>query len=112
MVDLAQLKQELETKLIELKSRVQAVDERLRSPGLADSEEDALAHEDDEVLNQIGDATAHELHEVQHALSRLESGQYGMCRSCGQRISLDRLEALPFATTCIGCAESNRVDLD
>lgn len=37
------------------------------------------------------------------ALERLEAGTYGICQNCGQQISLERLEALPYATLCINC---------
>ncbi len=41
------------------------------------------------------------LHEVEHALSKIESGNYGNCDVCGNKIEDDRLEANPSATTCI-----------
>ena len=40
---------------------------------------------------------------VSGALQKLESGTYGTCEICGDAINLARLEALPFATTCIRC---------
>ena len=40
------------------------------------------------------------LREVHKALHSLEDGTYGMCRTCGTQISLDRLEANAAATTC------------
>ncbi len=106
MVDQVKLKAELETKLAELKTRVSNVDKRLSSPGEADWEENAIAKEDDEVLNQIGSATQAELNEVQLAIHRIDSGKYGICTTCEKQISPERLEALPFATNCINCASS------
>jgi DnaK suppressor protein len=38
------------------------------------------------------------------ALARLDSGQYGVCVSCGQPIPAERLEARPDATRCVRCA--------
>jgi RNA polymerase-binding protein DksA len=40
---------------------------------------------------------------IDAALARIESGTYGMCRSCGQQIAEERLEALPYTTQCIDC---------
>ena len=40
---------------------------------------------------------------VEHALSKLEAGNYGLCDICGKPISLERLEALPYANLCIIC---------
>ena len=104
MIDTDRIRSELEAKVLELESRIRAVDTHLSSPGLADSEENALVHEDDEVLNKIGDATQMELRDVKLALNQLDAGNYGVCIECGERISSERLEALPFATNCIGCA--------
>lgn len=104
MADQSEIRTELEAKLKELEARVNAVDNSLSKPGDADAEEDALSKVDDEVLNKIGSATLAELHEVRLALNRLDSGQYGICTTCGQQINPERLEALPFATTCVGCA--------
>ena len=42
---------------------------------------------------------------VQEAMERLEDGTYGICESCGQPIDLDRLRAMPAATTCVRCKE-------
>lgn len=42
--------------------------------------------------------------EVDGALARVDDGTYGVCLVCGQAIAPARLEARPFATTCIACA--------
>ena len=44
------------------------------------------------------------LTDVEHALAKLESGEYGICENCGQPIPPERLSALPYATTCLKCA--------
>jgi DnaK suppressor protein len=41
---------------------------------------------------------------IERALDRLASGTYGSCESCGQAIAVDRLEAIPYTTTCFACA--------
>lgn len=38
---------------------------------------------------------------VRHALARLEKGSYGTCEVCGTPIPEGRLEARPWATTCV-----------
>ena len=40
---------------------------------------------------------------IDTALRRIEDGTFGTCRSCGQQIAIERLEALPYTTQCIGC---------
>jgi DnaK suppressor protein len=44
--------------------------------------------------------------EIQDALKRLDDGTFGVCESCGARISEQRLKAIPFASQCIECARS------
>jgi RNA polymerase-binding transcription factor len=39
---------------------------------------------------------------VEHALQRLEAGTYGYSEVSGQPIPIERLEALPYATTLVG----------
>ena len=46
------------------------------------------------------------LHHLNEALERIENGTYGICRYCGGDISKARLEAVPHATQCIKCKNS------
>lgn len=41
------------------------------------------------------------LAQVEKALARMESGEYGFCEVCGKPIDLARLQAFPEATTCV-----------
>ncbi|MBK8051389.1 MAG: hypothetical protein IPK16_32410 [Anaerolineales bacterium] len=43
-----------------------------------------------------------ELRQVKHALQRLEDGVYGLSEVSGQPIPIERLEAVPSATTLVG----------
>jgi len=43
---------------------------------------------------------------ARQALKRLESGDYGDCRECGEWINPQRLEMDPAADLCISCAEA------
>ena len=58
-----------------------------------------------EVRDGLDDEAATELNQVNEALARLDAGEYGFCKSCGNEIGEMRLEALPYATLCIDCAE-------
>jgi DnaK suppressor protein len=46
------------------------------------------------------------LNQVNGALERMDHGTYGICENCHEPISPERLEALPYATTCLKCASS------
>jgi len=55
-------------------------------------------------LSQIGEVERRQLEQIDAALQRIEGGQYGLCRDCGEAIGADRLEAVPFALDCPDCA--------
>lgn len=98
-----EVKAELEAKLNELLQRAADIEAKLSNPGSADWEENATESEDDEVLSGVGRVTKTEIHQIKLALNRIETGHYGLCTACGGKISKARLEALPYATTCVGC---------
>jgi DnaK suppressor protein len=45
------------------------------------------------------------LEAIELALERIEEGTYGQCDECGVKIPKLRLNALPYAPTCVKCAE-------
>jgi DnaK suppressor protein len=45
------------------------------------------------------------LQEIEVALQRMKSGLYGQCEICGMSIPDARLRALPWARSCVRCAE-------
>ena len=42
-----------------------------------------------------------QLVEVDHAVSRIEHGTYGLCEACGREIDAERLRARPAARFCL-----------
>jgi RNA polymerase-binding protein DksA len=45
------------------------------------------------------------LDQIESSLERIEEGTYGQCEECGVKIPKARLNAIPYATLCIRCAE-------
>lgn len=43
---------------------------------------------------------------VEGALGRISDGSFGVCASCGDDISVRRLEALPWTQYCLRCQEA------
>jgi DnaK suppressor protein len=43
------------------------------------------------------------LSKINQALEKIEQGVYGECESCGEQISVKRIEARPVAELCIDC---------
>ena len=73
----------------------------------ADDEHDpegaTIAFERQQVVALLEQARAR-LTDVEAALARRESGDYGTCENCGRPIAAERLAARPAARTCIDCA--------
>ncbi len=42
-----------------------------------------------------------QLHDVEHALARIENGTYGTCEACGREIDPERLRARPATRFCV-----------
>ena len=106
------------TALLDERSRIaSAIDylHRETSGSLEDETEEVLGSSD----NHLGDAASgtldreidYSLEEnseqvlkaIDGALERIDAGRFGICETCGQPISEERLEAIPYATQCIDC---------
>ena len=90
-----------------------AVDELAQAgeaPDLGDeqgfAEADSLSVERDRVQS-LTELARRRIDEVDAAIRRLESGTYGACRTCRRPIPTARLEAVPEATQCVGCASGS-----
>jgi RNA polymerase-binding transcription factor DksA len=69
-----------------------------------DAEEQALARENDEVLEALSHEGRDQLELVEAALARIDAGTYGKCDGCADPIGRARLVARPYATMCVRCA--------
>lgn len=100
--------QDRETQLLkrreELFSRLKGIDSELDSHQARDWEELAVERETDEVLEQLGESGLKEIRLIDLALNRMKDGSYGICSKCGERISAERLDILPFTGVCRACA--------
>jgi DnaK suppressor protein len=104
---LAQARRHLENLREELRERAQRVHRDLTRQERAlsaDFAEQATEVQNDSALQVIGSVAEAELAEVEEALRRIDQGEYGLCRECGQAIAPPRLAALPQAVTCSACA--------
>jgi len=104
MKDLKLVEETLENRLAELTKRMELIDHSLGAPGDDDFEEMATEAENDETLEAIGHASEEEVTQIKFALERVKNGVYGICSKCGNPIPDDRLDAVPYATRCVGCA--------
>jgi RNA polymerase-binding transcription factor DksA len=45
------------------------------------------------------------LRQIEDALHKHTAGTYGICENCGNEIEIARLEAIPYTSLCLRCAE-------
>jgi RNA polymerase-binding protein DksA len=48
------------------------------------------------------------INELDAALARMDAGTYGACETCGASIPYERLEAIPYARSCVSCPTKDR----
>lgn len=102
------LRQLLLSRRKELLARVRQIGRDVRhedDPLDKDPDDQSLQVENDEVLDALDESSREELHSISKAIGRLDSGEFGICAACGERIAPIRLRALPTAEHCVRCAE-------
>ena len=84
---------------------------QLREQTGGDVVDAALDAAQDEISSQLAEVESRELANIERALLKIRQGSYGECEVCNCKIPLARLNALPYATSCIECqraAENER----
>jgi DnaK suppressor protein len=75
----------------------------LREQSSGDVIDAALDSAQDEINSQLAEVESRELANIEMALEQMRQGHYGICQICEGKIPMARLNALPYATTCIEC---------
>lgn len=81
-----------------------------KSSQTGDAADAAFDSSGEEMASQLAELEAKELAQVERALRRLKQGTYGQCESCGSKILIARLNALPYSTLCIKCQREMESD--
>ena len=108
MVDYAVFETRLHELRDEMTSRINAINKDVRhreAPVEKDFAEQVTQGENDDVLNALDNEAKVIVQQVDNALLGIKEGTYGICKNCGQPIAEKRLEAVPYVTLCIKCAE-------
>ncbi|MGF0536840.1 TraR/DksA family transcriptional regulator [Agrobacterium sp. ES01] len=103
-MDQAKYEKILRDRQREINSRLNRIDDDLGHEKSADSEDRAIERENDEVLEELGQAGEVELKAIAAALHRVSQGTFGECVNCGQPISQERLDVIPYTPFCKACA--------
>lgn len=103
MINVAQYEIKLRERLTYLEAQLHKIEDQLDVPPNRDWADNAAEHEDDEVLEDIGNMDQHEIRAINAALGRVKAGTYGLCVTCEDEISTARLSAVPHTPFCKNC---------
>lgn len=110
--NLMQAQDKFKQKLLSLRNeynkKIGAIDADVHhknEPVEKDFAEQATQRENDDVLNALNEDAKQIVGQINSALHRIETGEYGICSECGAEISEQRLKIVPYAALCINCAE-------
>ncbi len=104
MVDVNKYETKLKKRLTYLDGRLDNIEDRLDEQPNQDWDENAAEHEEDEVLEDLGNMGLDEIRAIKAALDRIKAGTYGECAKCRDDISAERLEVIPQTPFCKDCA--------
>jgi DnaK suppressor protein len=95
------LNQRLEELLNQAEDTVSGMtDQRENFPDPTDR---AALEADRNFMLRIRDREHKLIKKIKKALERIENGTFGICETCGEDISIERLKARPVTTQCIEC---------
>ncbi len=76
----------------------------LHDTSVGDEIDAAIASQQAELQSQMAEVESRELVQIDRAIAKIRSGEYGRCETCERPIAPMRLKYLPYATDCIVCA--------
>lgn len=79
--------------------------ESLKNQEINDDLDYAELASDSFTEGMIANHQIEELKQIDDALKRIQSGEYGKCEMCSTTIPIGRLKAKPFARYCTECRE-------
>lgn len=107
-------KRELYGVLLAMREAYRAQLEQLENAKLIDASgtgytnhqaDDATMVYDQTVDMSTFNSVKNRLREIEESITKHEAGTYGICENCGREIDIARLEALPYTSLCMRCAE-------
>jgi DnaK suppressor protein len=96
------LLEQKEAILNEAESAMNALPEQTVFPDLGDQ---ASAETDRSFMLRLRGREQRLLNKIEEAIERIDKGEFGVCDSCGEEITVQRLIARPVANLCIDCKE-------
>jgi len=94
----------LEEAKTEISKYIKGETRQLVDTALDDGDWSVVDLSEDINLRQLG-SHRENLQRIDEALRKLNEDTYGICEDCGDEISRERLQVLPFAIYCVDCQE-------
>ncbi len=107
-MDLKFFKELLEERKVQILENISIASselEDLKNVEVNDDGDYASICADNMIDSAIQEKQMQELKEIEEALRKIESGEYGICEMCGEKIKPLRLKVKPYAKYCIVCRE-------
>ena len=104
---IAELRQQLEAQQETLEIQLQHSDDNTKPVALDQQSVGRVSRIDAIQQQQMASANRDQtialLQQIDEALKRFESDEYGLCMMCDEPVALLRLQAQPYAANCITC---------
>jgi len=103
--DIEFFKDLLENRIEDLLSQADNTVSGMTAPkeNFPDPTDRASLESDRNFMLRIRDRESKLIKKIKKALARIENGTFGICETCGEDISIQRLKARPVTTQCIDC---------
>jgi DnaK suppressor protein len=111
MLPIDELRDALLQRRLTLFRRVARVEEDLQWLGTnlePEKQEEGQEENIARLLSRLDDQGKAEIEEIDRALARIGSGDYGRCLECEAAIPPARLRAVPATETCVACAAKGK----
>lgn len=89
--------------------RNQHAAEEIKLENTEDEGDLASISHDKDVLYRLHEGGFARLQLIRKAIEAIENGNYGECIRCEAAINDKRLDAIPWATMCVGCQEETEI---
>ena len=122
--DLARFKKEIQKRIDELNGNMDGIrdDLNIDSKGNASLAQDSVysvhmadagtdSYEREKGFHLMNRETDY-INFLSLALQRIDSGEFGICAVCGNKIPEERMMEVPNATKCVSCKEGEKLNLN